>query len=99
MKLTRVTVPDLKVGDVVFEFGMRIKLDREIPTHREGVKALAGIVLNADELCDKTLDTYDPYIARHLRGIWFEDRGPGVRKDEWTVQGNHLAVTWRENAE
>lgn len=99
--MKQVAAVDLKIGDVVQEHGMRVLLDREIPTYRDGVKAFAGLVLNADELCTKGSDGYDAYIACHLRGQWFQDRligQPNARQDEWTIQGNDMHQVWVEGA-
>ncbi len=91
---------ELREGDIILNHGMRILIDgpakvyRHEPQSRSNtVYVWPGLVLNADELCDKDSEHYDSYIARHLRGIWWEDRVPRPRADEWSIQGNHLA-TW-----
>ncbi len=89
----------LAEGDIVLNHGMRILIDgqatvTQLGTGRAGeVYRWPGLVLNADELCDKDSPSYDPYIAKHSRGIWWEDQVPRPRKDDWPIQGNYLA-TW-----
>ncbi|MER6605692.1 hypothetical protein ABT282_07200 [Streptomyces sp. NPDC000927] len=85
--------PELREGDIVLDHGMRILIDGP-GKYREETYVWPGLVLNADELCDNESDSYDAYIARHLRGIWWEDRVPRPRKDDWPIQGNSLAC-WR----
>lgn len=90
---------ELEVGDVVLNYGMRILLDTPANIYRHGedqadtVYSWPGLVLNADELCDKESESYDAYIYKHIRGIWWEDRVPRPRRDQWEVTGNYLA-TW-----
>lgn len=89
----------LAEGDIVLNHGMRILLDGPAKVIKRGedpadtVYVWPGLVLNADELCDKESPSYDAYIAKHIRGIWWEDCVPRPRKDDWPVQGNYLA-TW-----
>lgn len=89
----------LAEGDIVLNHGMRILIDGPATVYpcancpEEQFYAWPGLVLNADELCDKDGPSYDAYIAKHLRGIWWEDCVPRPRKDDWTVQGDSLA-TW-----
>lgn len=103
----RKSTTELEVGDIVLHGGMRILIDG--PAHitpEHGSAALPvyrwpGLVLNADELCDKSAPAYDAYIARHLRGIWWEDRVPRPRRDNWNITGNamalwHMGAPWRE---
>ena len=92
---------DLRIGDVVMNHGMRIKLDRHpriwFSERRRGgaeeVRTFPGLVLNPDEA-----------ITKHAipRGWIYDSRGtwdyetstwlPEIRP-RWTVQGNRLA-TW-----
>lgn len=91
------TTPELKKGDIVLNSGMRILLDTPANVYKHSddptdlVYAWPGLVLNADDLCDKGSEEYDAYIACHIRGTWWKDCVPRPRKDQWTVQGNHLA--------
>lgn len=105
--MTRKNTTELETGDIVINAGMRILIDgpaRVYPAHGSSsgtVYAWPGLVLNADALCDKDSPDYDDYIARHLRGIWFEDRMEPKRKDDWTIQGTdmalwHIGEPWRE---
>lgn len=88
---------DLAEGDVVLNYGMRILIDGPATVYPEHGQATyptyrwPGLVLNADELCDRESPSYDAYIACHLRGQWWEDRVPRPRKDDWPIVGNHLA--------
>lgn len=96
----------LQEGDIVSNHGMRILIDGPAvvrnPDHDYPVYAWPGLVLNADELCDKGSAHYDLYIAMHLRGVWWRDRGAvPEQRDRWTVQGNrmcswHIEGPWRE---
>jgi hypothetical protein len=102
------TTDQLGVGDIVLDGGMRIKVGAPIPTHREGVWAFKGHVLNADALCDKDSPDYDSYIACHLRGQWWKDRDPNGGKgdpadrDMWPIQGTanvvwYLGLPWEHD--
>lgn len=86
----------LAEGDIILNYGMRILIDGPVkisgPEH-DRVYRWPGLVINADELCDKDSPTYDAYIYKHIRGIWWEDCVPRPRKDDWPIQGNYLA-TW-----
>lgn len=90
---------ELAEGDIVLDSGMRILLDIPAKIYKHGddpadlVYAWHGLVLNADELCDRDGEDYNAYIACHIRGQWWEDCVPRPRKDQWIVQGNYLA-TW-----
>ena len=90
---------ELTEGDIVLHHGMRILLDGPAKRYQQGtgragdVYRWPGLVLNADELCDKDGPHYNAYIAKHIRGIWWEDCVPRPRKDDWPIQGNYLA-TW-----
>lgn len=97
----------LQEGDVVLNHGMRILIDGPARTepgtngHDLTRYRWPGLVLNADELCDPASLAYDTYIYKHLRGVWWEDRVPRTRKDDWPVVGNCLAwwsvgEPWRE---
>ncbi len=98
------TTDKLREGDIVLNSGMRILIDgpvKVIPDlstchDRYDTYRWPGLVLNADELCDKDSPEYDAYIACHLRGQWWEDRVPRPRKDNWPVVGNKLAVWYTE---
>lgn len=96
---------ELQVGDVVVNHGMRILLDTPANVYEHGsdladkVYSWPGLVLNADELCDRESEHYDSYIACHLRGTWWEDRVPRPRKDQWEVTGNYLATWYVEDKE
>lgn len=107
--MQRKTTDQLKQGDIVLHHGMYILLDRPPRSYGEGhgentpYWAFSGLVLNADELCDRQSLSYDSYIACHLRGTWWRDAGgkPQTR-DRWNVQGNHMATwqvtpPWRED--
>lgn len=91
------TTDQLSEGDVVLNHGMRILLDGPAKVYPHGdrpedqVYVWPGLVLNADELCDKDAETFNSYIYKHIRGIWWEDCLPRPRKDDWPVQGNSLA--------
>lgn len=95
MKLKDTT--ELTQGDVVLHYGMRILIDGPAvvtPEHGAATPPTyrwPGLVLNADELCDKDSPSHDAYIACHLRGQWWKDRVPRPRKDSWPIQGNHMA--------
>lgn len=99
---------ELEIGDVVLHSGMRILIDGPAKVYTEHgsaslpVYAWPGLVLNADALCDRDAPEYDAYIARHLRGIWWEDRVPRPRRDNWSITGNamalwHMGAPWRED--
>lgn len=94
---------ELKQGDIVVNQGMRILLDTPARVYEDyangPVYAWPGLVLNADELCDRKSPKFDLYIYKHIRGIWWEDCVPRPRKDEWIVQGNHLATWYVEEAD
>jgi hypothetical protein len=87
----------LAEDDIILHYGMRILIDGPAVVTQKGTGRAGalyhwpGLVLNADELCDKDSPSYDAYIASHLRGIWWEDRVPRPRKDDWPIQGNYLA--------
>src|SRR5574341_1702660 len=95
----------LAEGDIVLDHGMRILLDGPATIHPLGdrpedpVYRWPGLVLNADELCDKGSPSYNAYIACHIRGQWREDIVPLPRLDDWPVQGNHLAMWTTEEKE
>lgn len=97
--MTAKDTTQLAEGDIILNHGMRILLDGPAKVYDQGpreedkVYCWPGLVLNADELCDKDGPHYNPYIAKHIRGIWWEDCVPRPRKDDWPVQGNYLA-TW-----
>lgn len=88
---------ELAEGDIILDHGMRILIDGPAVVTQQGpgragmVYRWPGLVLNADELCDKESPSYDAYIATHIRGIWWEDNVPRTRKDDWPIQGNYLA--------
>lgn len=89
---------ELREGDIVLNTGMRILIDGPAGIYPQGdrpedqVYRWPGLVLNADELCDRDADTFDLYLYKHLRGVWWEDQVPRPRRDDWPVQGNHLAM-------
>ncbi|MET9861994.1 hypothetical protein ABZY93_22285 [Streptomyces smyrnaeus] len=99
----RVDTSRLKVGDVVLEHGMRVKLDQE-PRVYEGaghegrtVYAFDGLVENIDEVREQELVPIHFLYPDVFRGGWCKDWDAEPR---WTVQGNDLA-TWvieRDNA-
>lgn len=88
----------LQEGDVVLHYGMRILIDGPAETEPgtndpEMTRYVwPGLVLNADELCDRNSPTFDAYIYKHIRGIWWEDRVPRPRKDDWPIVGNGHAM-------
>jgi hypothetical protein len=87
---------EIKVGDVVREHGMRVRID-SIKTYEDrGLAACAcrGTVLNLDEvLADKIVPASFLRTERREDGKgWVTDR-----RDAWTVQGNDLA-SWRVEA-
>lgn len=102
MRTTRKNTLELEAGDIILDAGMRILLEAPIKTYEEGRAAWSGLVLNAEELCNKGHSSYDAYIARHLRGVWWQDRGSvAAQYDHWTIAGNdlaiwHLGTPWRE---
>lgn len=95
---TMLHTDELREGDIVINSGMRILIDGPAKIYGTeygndpAVYSWPGLVLNADDLCDKDSENYDAYIARHLRGIWWEDRVPRPHKDNWTITGNHCAM-------
>lgn len=103
------TTDQLAVGDVILNHGMRILIDGPAKIYENTggenypVYAWPGLVLNADELCNRDAPTYDNYIALHIRGTWWEDSGSRPEAlDHWTIQGNKLALwnvgaPWRED--
>lgn len=90
---------ELAEGDIILHYGMRILIDGPAVVAQRGtgragtVYRWPGLVLNADELCDKDSPDYNSYIACHLREQCWEDLVPRPRKDDWPIQGNYLA-TW-----
>lgn len=97
--MTMKRTPDLAEGDVVVNCGMRILIDGPVTNYPDERYGWPGLVLNADELCDKGSEHYDAYIACHLRGIWWEDRVPRPRKDDWPIVGNSSAMWHVEEKE
>jgi hypothetical protein len=88
-KTETVKTSELRVGDVVWNYGMRTELRSE-PRIFEGYNsgttyAFTGTVTNAREF-DKGGPREDSYIAYFMH----------VDGDVWTIQGNDLATWQRE---
>jgi hypothetical protein len=89
-ELSNTKTGDIRVGDIVLEHGMRVRID-EIRTYPgrntcpedKTVYACVGTVLNRDEVL-----TNGVVPASFLRR-W--DGSTMVRDDEWIVQGNDFA--------
>lgn len=97
----RKTTDQLREGDVVLHYGMRILIDgpaHTYPDRGHTVYRWPGLVLNADELCDPASPSYSGYIASHLRGTRWRDIVPRRRMDDWPVQGNGMAL-WNTEPE
>ena len=81
---------ELRVGDIVHEYGMRVRLDNPpIVTQRERtVYAWGGDVLNPDEVIAAGV------VPRSFLGdhYWIDGTGwQWFQTNKWTVQGNDLA--------
>ena len=89
--LSNVETGEVRVGDVVLEHGMRVRID-EIRTYPGGehgtVYACLGTVLNLDEVREAGIvpPSFLYNEARHS-----SKDAPGTREDYWVVQGNNLA--------
>jgi hypothetical protein len=89
----RVDTSQIQVGDLVFNYGMKIRID-EIKVIEEpdgNCYCCLGTVLNKDEAIE-VHDIPRSFMfneIRHVHGA----RHPGAREDYWNVQGNSLA-TW-----
>ena len=100
--MTQKTTDELREGDIVLDSGMRILIDGPVTVVPSFYRSendryvWPGLVLNADELCDKDSPEYNNYIASHLRGQWWEDRLPLPRKDNWPIVGNRLTNWYTE---
>lgn len=84
--------PELKVGDVVQEWGMRVRLDDGGPArghHLRDVYHFSGTVLNLDEVLK--VGFVPPSFL--CTSKWDGSRWVTDRRDHWIVQGNELA-TW-----
>jgi hypothetical protein len=89
-----VDTSQIQIGDLVFNFGMRIRID-EIEVHEDEtshggkVYCCLGTVLNVQEAIEQH-DIPRSFMfneARHVHG----PRHPDAREDYWNVQGNDLA--------
>ena len=100
------TTDKLREGDIVLHGGMRILIDGPVTVYpdtsavhdRYDTYVWPGLVLNANELCDKDSPEYDGWIASFLRGQQWEDRMPRPRKDDWPIKGNKLANWYTEES-
>jgi hypothetical protein len=86
--------PDLRLGDLVVLYGMRIRLDTEpkITPNRDGgpTYAWVGTVENLQEVLDAG---FIPGSFLH-ENVWVDDEGWTMQlTGRWNVQGNVLA-TW-----
>jgi hypothetical protein len=89
-----VRISEIREGDIVLNCGMRILIDGPATIYGEKygnpadepVYSWPGLVVNADAICKEGGEEYDAYIACHLRGQWWQDRGG--RKDSWPVNSN-----------
>jgi hypothetical protein len=91
---TTVVTGEIRVGDLVLNYGMRIRID-EIQVHDDAtshggkVYCCLGTVLNRDEAIE-VHDIPRSFMYDNERFV----HGPGHgREDFWNVQGNDLA-TW-----
>lgn len=89
---------ELQEGDIVANHGMRILIDGPMRTNGKEfgysddnpAYVWPGLVINADDLCDPASRDYDNYIACHLRGTWWQDRGGKPEdRDRWNIQGSY----------
>ena len=99
-----VDTSEIRVGDLVLNYGMRIRID-EIQVHDDStshggiVYCCYGMVLNVRE----AIDVYDiprSFMFNEIRHVHGAGH-PGAREDFWNVQGNDLArwtVERRETA-
>jgi hypothetical protein len=81
---------ELRIGDVVHLYGMRIRLDNppHIEQRERTVYAWVGDVLNPDEVIAAGV------VPRSFLGdnYWIEGQGwMWFQTNKWTVQGNDLA--------
>jgi len=75
-----VSTPELHLGDVVWTYGLRVRLDtlRVYETDGRDVYAFKGTILNPE------------YLATERGRFLFGGIQP-LGSTSWTVQGNHLA--------
>lgn len=86
----RLNTHDLRLGDVVHLYGMKVRLDNPpvIEQRERTVYAWTGDVLNPDEVIAAGL------VPRSWLGDWYYIAGTGwewFQTNRWTVQGNDLA--------
>jgi hypothetical protein len=91
-----VDTSQIRVGDLVLNYGMRIRID-EIQVHEDEtsyggkVYRCLGTVLNVEEAIEK-YDIPRSFMFNEIRHVYCTLH-PGAREDFWNVQGNDLA-TW-----
>lgn len=88
----RVTTDQLREGDIVREYGMRVRLDELTTFTNQGrtVYSWRGTVLNLDEVLAEGRVSAR-FLAEH---DWVPGKGwVKVRNDAWTIQGN-AQVSW-----
>jgi hypothetical protein len=90
----QVDTSQIRVGDLVLNYGMRIRID-EIQVHDDEtshggkVYCCLGTVLNVEEAIEK-YDIPRSFMFNEIRHVYGPDH-PGTREDFWNVQGNDLA--------
>ena len=90
-ELITCTTHELRLGDVVHLFGMRVQLSREphIVQRQRLVYAWVGDVLNPDETIAYGM-VPRAFLGEHR---WHEGQGwVWEQTNQWTVQGNDLAL-------
>src|SRR5580692_4058342 len=92
--LSNVKTSEIRVGDIVLNYGMRIRIDEirvidDSTSHGGKVYCCLGTILNKDEAIE-VHDIPRSFMFDNERDL----HGPGHgREDFWNVQGNDLA-TW-----
>jgi hypothetical protein len=95
-QLSNVKTSEIRVGDVVLNYGMRIRIDEikvvpDASTYGGEFRCCLGTVLNKQEAIE-VHDIPRGFMFNEARHVYGPDH-PDAREDYWNVQGNDLA-TW-----
>lgn len=103
--LETVTTDKLQTGDIVINYGMRIRLGdlRTYPADNgRTVYAFAGTVENIDAIREKARQDYaespdaNSWSATCTTEVFIASQCDGPNRDQWRIQGNQLASWVRE---
>ena len=99
MATEEITTHDIKVGDLILNYGMRLRVDQEPQPTRHPVDSAAGVTLataarieNWNELVTEA-DAGDHCVSSFIVGHAQQDHD-GVAR--WVIQGNGWATWVRE---